>query len=85
MKHWECQSCGHDFWAPTADEICPICGMKAMEEILTDAITLRDFFAGCALIAEMLDTAIEKTVCEPDVEARSAFLIADAMLKERGV
>ena len=45
---------------------------------------LRDFFAGCALIGEMNDTALEGVSCPPETEALLAYQVADAMLRERG-
>jgi len=42
-------------------------------------MTLRDYFAGQALAGIMAAT----TVCDPEAVASRAYVVADAMLKER--
>jgi hypothetical protein len=44
-----------------------------------DGMTLRDYFAGQALAGIMAAT----TVCDPEAVASRAYVVADAMLKER--
>lgn len=47
-------------------------------ERVTPAITLRDFFAGCALAGCIIHGA------SPEIIADAAYNFADAMLKARG-
>lgn len=42
-------------------------------------ITLRDFFAGCALVAGIVSEGVS-----PEGEAKTAYRYADAMMKARG-
>jgi hypothetical protein len=44
-----------------------------------EGMTLRDYFAGQALAGIMAAT----TVCDPEAVASRAYVVADAMLKER--
>ena len=46
-------------------------------------ITLRDFFAGCALIAVILDTRLQGVDSNREEEPVFAYRWADAMLKAR--
>ena len=46
-------------------------------------ITLRDFFAGCALIASVIESGLWRKDHSGDVDAAWSYTIADAMMKAR--
>ena len=54
--------------------------ISALERKRNDTITLRDFFAGCALVG-ILSAPVGRY--EGGYEGANAFMFADAMLKAR--
>lgn len=78
---WYCDRCYEK--VPRNTSICPTCGFNHFVKEV-EKIDLRDFFAGCALVANVL---VGMPVCVNESAhegaARIAYGYADAMMKER--
>jgi len=61
---------------------CLGCGATITE--LGSTFTMRDFFAGCALVANTVHKIYGSGVTAENRIASDAYILADAMMKERG-